>query len=134
MRQRKNDTPTASLDRMVMAAMQHDSVGLQGEVQYFWRQGWRIAHVPDPQDGDPVRYALKACLLERMVQVWNFRTKLLEEDRKREQSPKWCKTVPRVPERVALVRPEHVVVFADDYSPVFMKRNFLAPKEALLFI
>ena len=68
-----SNQPLECLDRITDSILNHDLVELKGEVQHFWRNNWKISQVPDPKDQDPLRYAIKASVLERLVQVWNFK-------------------------------------------------------------
>ena len=64
MDKRAVDTPEQTLGRMVDDILSRDEVALAEEVQYFWRRGWKLAEIKDPCEDDPLRYALKASLVQ----------------------------------------------------------------------
>ena len=46
------------------------------ETEYFFdqgRQSWRLHRIPDPKDPDPIRYAILACIVEALLDAFNFR-------------------------------------------------------------
>ncbi|KNG82569.1 hypothetical protein ANOM_009940 [Aspergillus nomiae NRRL 13137] len=66
-----------------MAARQYPA--LPSEVEYFWgqvRQSWTICCIPDPDDRDPIRYAILASTAEELADAFNWRLGLgLRRDR-----------------------------------------------------
>lgn len=118
------------LDRMVDNLIGYDEIAFLDDVQFIWRREWNIADVADPKDADPLRYALKACVLERMAEIWSAPPRNLKTS-----APAWCKDVPPVEDKFSVIRAEYRDVWRDDFaSPVFAKRNIFAPKEFMFFL
>lgn len=123
-------TPEYVLDRMCSAIRRHDTVGFMDDVQRFWRKQWVIADTPDPKDSDPLTYALKACIMERMAEVWSQPPKS-----KLSEPPVWCRTVPPVRDRFSVISEEYSKEFEDDLaSPIFEHRNIFAPLNYMFFV
>jgi hypothetical protein len=66
------DNPDKILDRMVDHLLAHEEIPFSDLVQQVWRRGWKLEEIADPMDTDPLRYALKACVLERMAEISEF--------------------------------------------------------------
>ena len=46
---------------------------LRDEVKYFFNQAhWAMTEIPDPQDPDPVRYAVLAAIPHLLVESFNY--------------------------------------------------------------
>ncbi|RAH67335.1 uncharacterized protein BO66DRAFT_329463, partial [Aspergillus aculeatinus CBS 121060] len=41
-----------------------------------YRSGWKLQHIPDPKDPDPLRYAVIACIVEELHRAINWRLSL----------------------------------------------------------
>jgi hypothetical protein len=113
---------------MCEAVLAHDAVGVMAEVQFFWGAGWPIADIPRPSDKDPLRLAIKACLIERMAEVWSAPPK-----NEAATAPAWCSEIGPVAAEFSVVSPEYRNSFALE-SPVFRKRNLFAPRDYLFFV
>ncbi|OJK02583.1 hypothetical protein ASPACDRAFT_39890 [Aspergillus aculeatus ATCC 16872] len=74
---RMRDTPLRSIYRLY-ALFLADKYTLMGyETEYFfYRSGWKLQHIPDPKDADPLRYAVIACIVEELHQAINWRLSL----------------------------------------------------------
>ncbi len=118
------------LDRMVDNLIAHNEIDFLEDVQYLWRTGWSISTVIDPCDRIPLRYALKACVLERLAEIWSA------PPRNRETSPPgWCESVAAVKVNFSVVSEEYRAMWDGDLeSPIFSKRNIFAPKEFMFFL
>ncbi len=124
------DSIEVVLERMVGNLIAYDEISFLDDVQFIWRRSWSIENVQDPKDADPLRYALKACLLERMAEIWSSPPKNVKTS-----APDWCKHVPAVKNEFSVVRNEYRAIWAKDLaSPVFQKRNIFAPKEFMFFL
>lgn len=86
------------------------------EVEYFWYQArgsWAVHRIPDPRDGDPVRYAIRARIAEELELAFNWRLSLgMSRDKSKhiyretlddvlppftpEVAPSWARQVPRI--------------------------------------
>ena len=116
------------LDRICDAVIAHDAVAVMAEVQYFWAAEWAIADVPRPSDEEPLRLALKACLVERMAEVWSAPPK-----NEPSAPPAWCAEIPALDREFSAVPHEYRDSFSLE-SPVFRKRNLFAPRDYLFFV
>ncbi|HCT1711070.1 TPA: hypothetical protein OTT98_000339 [Proteus mirabilis] len=126
------DTDTAEyvLDRMCDAVLRRDTVAFMDDVQLFWRKQWDISVVADPQENDTLRYALKACFLERMAQVWSAPPKSYPVS-----APAWCQRVPPVLQQLSVIPEEYRAYYAGDLEcPIFGKRNIFAPRDFMFFV
>jgi len=123
-------TPEVVLERMCESILRRDTIALRGDVQLFWRKGWELGQVPDPHEKDALKYALKACFLERMAEIWSEPPKLRPS-----RAPDWCQRVPAV-EKEFCVIPESYREFygGDTVSPIFDKRNIFAPCNFMFFV
>jgi len=118
------------LDQMVDHLLAYEEIPFLDLVQEVWRRGWSLSSVNLPQDRDPLRRALKACIVERMVEIWNSPPKNL-----RESVPVWCESVPSVEERFSIIRPSEQEFWKDEpSSPIFERRNIFAPREFMFFL
>jgi len=125
----QNDTPDKCLDRMVDAILNRDEITLFDEVQYFWRQKWELSTIEDPGEKDALRYALKACLVEKMVEIWGMPPK-----NKKDFAPLWCKNVSAYEAGFSVIKEQHKKYFIEEISSVFQKRNIFAPRDYLFFV
>lgn len=126
-------TPESVLDLMCDLLLKRDRasvVKFDECVQYFWRRGWKLHDVRDPKDSDPLRYALKACFLERMAEVWSSAPK-----HRPSEAPAWCASVPAVTEHFSVI-PEKDADYFRNVAPsaVFQKRNIYAPENMMFFV
>lgn len=118
------------LDKMVDHLLRFDEIPFLDLVQHVWRRGWDIALARDPCEADTLRYALKACILERMAEIWSQPPK-----NQPVATPAWCKNVPPFERTFSVIKPELERYWKGDLaSPVFEKRNIFAPKEFMFFL
>ncbi|KAL7620653.1 hypothetical protein AAE478_009648 [Parahypoxylon ruwenzoriense] len=103
---------------------------------FFYRTEatWRLSQIPDPQDANPVRYALLASFVEALVSAFDWKLEQgLRRDGSRnvedggvkipfEAAPSWTSRVKPLAERLNL-RPSD----ADGADPTFLKRNIDPP-------
>lgn len=123
-------TPGGVLDRMCESAIQQDTVAFMDDVQLFWRKEWDLSQVPDPHEKDALKYALKACFLERMAEVWSEPPKSHPA-----QAPNWCQWVPAVQKEFSVIPEEYREFYEGDLvSPIFSKRNIFAPRDFMFFV
>lgn len=151
----QRDTPLRSLYRLYETVVIDDEDEMMQESQYWFHDqvDWRIADIPDPQDPDPIRYAILACLAEALEVSFNHKIKhglrrgitdkkplLIFEFQKDpnpplEKAPDWCSKVGPLSQRLVLV--PGVGKVTDDLTivpgplivnarGVFMKRNISA--------
>jgi predicted XRE-type DNA-binding protein len=123
-------TPEGVLDRMCESAIQKDTVAFMDDVQLFWRKEWDLSRVPDPREKDALKYALKACFLERMAEVWSEPPKSHTTS-----APDWCQRVPAVQKEFSVIPDEYREFYEGDLvSPIFNKRNIFAPRDFMFFV
>jgi hypothetical protein len=119
-----------TLDQMVDHLLAHNEIAFQDLVQFIWRRGWLLVLVSEPQDTDPLRRALKACLVERMVELWSGPPKNSPES-----IPSWCEAVPPVIEHFSVIKPNDQAFWSSEpANEIFNKRNIFAPKEFMYFL
>ena len=119
-----------ALDKMVDLIEDYDEIPFLDLVQFIWRRSWPLVSASKPTDTSPLRLALKACLVERLVEIWNSPPK-----NSIEQVPDWCKSVPAVSDRFSVIKPENQKLWENELpSEVFEKRNIFAPKEFMFFL
>lgn len=119
-----------TLDRMVDLLLKFDEIPFLDLVQHVWRRGWSLSAASPPKDSDPLRRALKACLLERMAEIWSGPPKNIDE-----QAPNWCGSIPALSVRFSVIKPEDQAFWENEpSSPVFERRNIFAPKEFMFFL
>lgn len=76
---RARDTPIRSLYRLYEAIVAREFYAIGPEVEYFFyqsRRAWAIHRIPDPEDQDPVRYAILSCIAEELALAFNWRMSL----------------------------------------------------------
>ena len=119
-----------SLNIMAHSLRQHNVISFMDEVQNFWGMEWDIEKILEPTDKDELILCLKACIVERMSEVWN-------------SPPKNCNTmVPGWCEKIAAYKPGWSVIPDNDMSffktgpvsKVFEKRNIFAPRDFMFFV
>lgn len=123
-------TPEGVLDRMCESAIRKDTVAFMDDVQLFWRKQWDLSQVSDPHEKDALKYALKACFLERMAQLWAEPPKLEPAS-----APTWCQGVPPVQKAFSVIPTEYQEFYEGDLaSPIFNQRNIFAPRDFMFFV
>lgn len=148
---RSRDTPLRSLYRIYEAMVAREYYAIAPEVEYFWYQtrgSWADHRIPDPCDGDRVRYAIFASIAEELELAFNWRLSIeTRRDKSKhvyrktldvlplfrpEAAPSWTEKVPRIdPELIAhlpgdfLDESGRLVLEAGGRNPVFGKRNII---------
>lgn len=118
------------LDEMVDFIVKFEEIPFLDLVQYVWRRELPLSSVPDPCDTDTLRYALKACILERMAEIWSQPPKNTVI-----AAPAWCQYVPAVQEQFSVIAPEFAHFWQGEAcSPIFKKRNIIAPENFMFFL
>ncbi|RFU33499.1 hypothetical protein B7463_g2776, partial [Scytalidium lignicola] len=104
---RARDTPLRAVYHLYEILLTGEYTLLRGETEYFWYQSgkrWALHLIPDPQDTNPIRYAVLASIVEELVLAFNWRLKLgLRRDHHHESPPftpemlpSWSQSVPPV--------------------------------------
>ncbi|KAF3480023.1 uncharacterized protein GIQ15_06999 [Arthroderma uncinatum] len=142
------DTSMRSLYRLYESMASGEYTPMGRETEYFWYRGWKLDAIKDPQDSDPVRYAILASLVEELVTAFNWRLSLgMRRNRKHilrqtddepyppytpVSGPEWTKYVPPIPpDSLAQLPQEFVnsknqlVLEEKGCSKTFSKRNIV---------
>lgn len=117
----ETDNPTAALYRMYEHIMLDQHLEIRNEFEAFWfHSDLKVSELPDPEDPDPERYAVVACIPALLCLAFNRRIELglprdapaiftrdqLEEwrsqDRQYETEPEWTEGVAPLDERLAI--------------------------------
>lgn len=137
---RIRDTPLRSLYRLYENLCANRLPEMGFEVEYFFlhkEDRWLLSRLPDPRDDDCVRYCVLACLVEALVESFNWKmSKGLRRDGSRVESgdfptevlPEWVKGVVAIDEELNLMGQEK------EPHNAFKKRNILAPMGYLFTI
>lgn len=139
---RARDTPLRSLYRLFEDLYACDFVMMGYECTYFFFHSetrWALACIPDPQDNDPIRYAILASMVEALVDAFNWRLELgirrnnrtdSSEQRSsnfaREEAPSWTSKVGALGERLVF-REAGCEVSDMNMEQHFLKRNIKVP-------
>ena len=119
-----------TLDLMVEQLLKYDEIAFLDLVQFVWRRGWKLENATLSESKDPLKQALRASLIERMVDIWNAPPKNSDE-----KVPVWCEAVPAVSERFWVIKPEDRYLWeSEPANAIFAKRNIFAPKEFMFFL
>lgn len=148
------DTPLRTIYRLYEIMMTREFVLLRLECEYMWHQAskkWSLASIPDPQDTNPVRYAMLASIVEELVKAFNWRlSNGQRRDKKHvvrttanphppyvpEVAPAWTASVPPIRAEDLCDMPSELVVngqliLEDAGTKNFLKRNFDLPTRYL---
>ena len=119
-----------TLNQMVDHLIDHDEISFLDLVQFVWRREWPLESAGEPDDELPLRRALKACLVERLVEIWNAPPK-----NSHEAIPSWCSKIPALQDAFTVIKPEEQSLWEDEPgNAIFGKRNIFAPKEFMFFL
>lgn len=147
---RMRDTPLRSIHRLyeLHLADRYKLMGYETEY-FFYRPGWKLQDIPDPNDSDLVRYAVVACILEELHKAVNWRLSLgmrrngdhvyreFDEDPLPpfvpEELPDWTKHVPLIDKELLrqsvpsdkLDAEGNLVLEEEGKSPIFAQRNVI---------
>ncbi|KAF9267943.1 hypothetical protein L218DRAFT_955113 [Marasmius fiardii PR-910] len=138
------DTATAAFYRIYEFLVVNNNIKLRNELEYFClHQNWSISSLPDPEDSDPLRYAMLAVLTRLMCDAFNRRIELgiprdapaIIEDfselaartKVYEEPPEWAKQVQALPEKVFIPNLEGKTLDEDheDASEEFKTMNII---------
>jgi hypothetical protein len=118
----------AELDLMVDLVLdRRRGVEFREAVQDWYRQRYECAAIPKPDDTDRVRLALKASIVERLVEVLNSPPR-----DEHQVVPLWCSDVGALAEPLKLL--EDRFLNGEEYCPPFEKRNIFALKNFMYFV
>lgn len=119
-----------TLDKMVDYLLACDEIAFLDLVQLVWRRGWALASAAMLEDEDVLRRALKASIIERMVEILSTPPK-----NNAEEVPYWCNEVSAVAQRYYVLKLGDSSIWEDEPScPAFEIRNIFAPKQFMFFL
>jgi hypothetical protein len=114
------------LDDLVAALLENRDTVFRNHIEWLFHHDVLPEKFPDPEYDDPLRYALAACIIERMVDVW-----IMPPHHQPSSVPAWCEGVPSL-EKPFLLIPEELVTFR--LNPTFLKRNILVLAGFMAFV
>ena len=125
------DTPLFALYRLYEAIVLGQTIIMRNEIeQFFRRHEWVLHDIPDPQDSNPERYAVLACIPHLLIAAFNRNIKLglardapaimtqdyidemMKQPRKYEDVPDWVYSVPRL--KLPLLLPSYRNIYSYD--------------------
>jgi len=122
-----NSQLNTTLDQMTDDILSGREIDFSERILDWFRNGYRCINVPRPDDNDSLRLALKASIIERMVEVFNS-----PPHNDNQLVPEWCDDIGAVKEQVKLQSER--LLEDEDYCEVFEKRNLLVVKNFMYFI
>lgn len=121
------ETLEAELDALADYVLDRSEVELSDAVQDWYRDGYRCEEVPEPSDFDATRRALKASIIERLVEVLNASPR-----NGNQRPPSWCEMVPAAPKLIRLQ--SDLVLEAEEPNEIFLRRNLLVVRNFMYFV
>lgn len=115
------------LDRMADSLLAGDEIAFSDLVLDWHRSQYECLLTPKPADTDSLKLALKASIIERLVEVLN-----MPPHSENQSPPSWANSVNGVDETVKLQSDR--LLEDEDYCEAFEKRGFLAVKNFMFFI
>ena len=116
-----------ALDHLAQLISKGREIEYSDAVQTWYRSGYRCSAVPEPKDADPTRLALKACIVERLVEVLN--TPPHSDD---QSVPDWCARITSIHRPIPLQSPR--LLEGEAFNSIFAKRNFQVTKNFMYFV
>ena len=115
------------LDLMTDQLLDRQEVAFSESVLNWYRNNYQCAQTPKPTDLDEVRLAVKASILERLVEVLNSPPR-----NETQKIPSWVKDIKGVKEPIKLQSDR--LLEGEEYSEAFKKRNLYVVKNFMFFI
>jgi transcriptional regulator with XRE-family HTH domain len=117
----------AMLDEMANLLLARDEIAFSDLVLNWHRAELECNLIPKPTDIDPQKLALKASIVERLVEVFN-----MPPHNANQSAPNWTNSVKGVNEAVKLQSDR--LLEDEVYCEAFEKRGFLVAKNFMFFI
>jgi hypothetical protein len=145
------DSPLASLYRLYEFYVIDDTIAFRNEIEWFWyRHQWLVHAIPDPEDPDPLRYAILAGLTEilclsfnRLIRrglprnappiIGNFEV-LAAQPRVIETRPEWALNIVPLTEKVFVPNNEGQNVAEEEASAIFSKLGVYIEQPHCFFV
>ncbi|MBI3562840.1 MAG: hypothetical protein HY080_14100 [Gammaproteobacteria bacterium] len=115
------------LDTMVDYLLAGEEIEFSDAVQEWYRKGYECQRIPQPTDLKPLRLAVKASVVERLVEVLNSPPR-----RGHQVVPEWCRSIKGLDEPLKL-QSERLLV-DEQFCEPFAKRNLLVLKNFMYFV
>lgn len=115
------------LDKMADLLLAGNEIGFSDLVLDWHREEYDCQLTPKPKDMDLKKLALKASIIERLVEVLN-----MPPHNANQSTPAWTKPVKGV-EPLIKLQSDRLLV-EEDYCEAFRKRGFLVVKNFMFFI
>ncbi len=125
--QATKDAMAALLDKMANFLLDGDEIAFSDLVLDWYRSEFDCQLTPKPSDTNARMLALKACIVERLVEVFN-----MPPHSANQSVPNWTSSVKGVDEVVKLQSDR--LLEDEDYCEAFEKRGFLVAKNFMFFI
>lgn len=121
------ETLQAALERLADQLLMNDEMGFSVGVASWYRKKYPCELTPRPTDTDPLRLAVKASIMERLVEVannppWNGE----------ERVPRWCADIPGIDAPLKLQSDR--LLEDEVYCPAFAKRNLIVVGNFMFFV
>lgn len=121
------DEMAALLDKMANLLLNGDEIAFSDLILDWYRSEFDCQLTPKPSDTDARMLAIKACIVERLVEVFN-----MAPHNANQSVPNWTSSVKGVNEVVKLQSDR--LLEDEDYCEAFEKRGFLVAKNFMFFI
>ncbi|WP_241566840.1 DNA-binding transcriptional regulator [Hahella sp. KA22] len=118
---------TQVLDKMKDYLLSGDEISFSDLVLDWYREGLECDVVPKPVESDKLSLAIKASILERLVEVLNA-----PPHNSSQKIPSWCKEIGAV-ESIVKLQSDRLLE-DEQFCPPFEKRNLLVAKNFMFFI
>lgn len=116
-----------ALDDLAHLVLSGREIEYSDAVQSWYTRGYRCADVPVPNDTDPTLLALKACIIERLVEVLNS-----PPHADNQTIPAWCAWMPGVNQPTPLQSTR--LLEGETFNNIFARRNFLVTRNFMYFV
>lgn len=120
-------TLNTQLDKMTDYLLNAEEIAFSESVQHWFRQGYICAITPKPLDTDALRLALKASIMERLVEVLNSPPRTGQQ-----AAPAWCATIKGLDQPLALQSER--LLEGERCCAVFAKRNLRVVEHFMFFV
>ncbi len=116
-----------ALDELAHLVLSGREIEYSDAVQSWYRRGYRCSHVPAPDDVDRTLLALKACIIERLVEVLNS-----PPHRDNQTVPDWCALMPGANRPTPLQSAR--LLDGESFNGIFARRNLLVTQNFMYFV
>ena len=115
------------LDKMTTFLLEKEEIAFSDLILDWHRDGVVCSSVPHPKDKDEVRLAVKASIIERLVEVLNS-----PPHNGNETLPPWCKSIGSLSQPLKLQSDR--LLEGEQYCEAFEKRNLFVVRNFMFFI